>query len=334
MISMQAQQKQFDLNDLTPGGKTHDQFRPADIKGAGWCGDNFIFTQGDSILTTDYAGKTKKNPLITLDRLNKALEDIQLKPLKKLPALTFSSEAEPQTATLFAENKILTYNFKKDKITAIIPYQDKDSGFDLNTDHSWVAVNQESKLFVIGQDGKRKEVSDDTNADIVWGQAVHRNEFGISKGTFWSPDGKKLAFYRMDQSMVTDYPLVDVAARTGKAMPVKYPMAGMTSHEVTVGIFHPETGKTIFLQTGEPRDHYLTNIEWTPDNQSILIAELNREQNKMDLNRYDAQTGKLMYTLFSESSEKYVEPENPPFFLPGNPDLFIWQSDRDGYNHL
>ena len=334
IMSIQAQTKSFTLHDLTPGGKTYEQFKPADLKNAGWCGDTFIFTQDEAIIATDKNGKPHKKQLITLANLNKALEANQLKPLKGLPAFTFPKESNPETVHFFAENKVLTYDFKKNQITHILPYDEKDGGFDFNDNRTMVAVNNGNQLFVIDAEGNRTEVSSGNEADIIWGQAVHRNEFGIHKGTFWSPDGKLLAFYRMDQSMVADYPLVDISARIAKAENIKYPMAGMTSHEVTLGVFNPKTGKIVYLETGEPKDHYLTNISWTPDNQSILIAELNREQNEMTLNRYDAQSGKKMYTLFSEKSDKYVEPENPAFFLPQHDDLFIWQSERDGFNHM
>ena len=334
MMSVQAQQKSFTLNDLIPGGKTYEQFKPADLKNAGWYGDTFIYNQGDSVLTTDKNGKPHKKPLITLAQLNDALATISLKPLKGLPAFSFPKETNATTGRFFADNHIITYDFKKNRIVSSVPYDEKDGGFDFNKDQSYVAVNNGDRLFIIDKAGKRSEVSTGNQSDIVWGQAVHRNEFGIDKGTFWSPDGKRLAFYRMDQSMVTDYPLVDISARTATLQNIKYPMAGMTSHEVTLGIFDPETGKTVYMETGEPKDHYLTNISWTPDNKSILIAELNREQNEMALNRYDAITGKRMQTLFTESSDKYVEPEHTPFFLPGQNDLFIWQSKRDGYNHL
>ena len=91
------------------------------------------------------------------------------------------------------------------------------------------------------------------------------NEFGINKGTFWSPKGNLLAFYRMDESMVTQYPLVDITARVGEVNNVRYPMAGMTSHQVKVGIYNPATGKSIYLNAGDPTDRYFTNISWAPD---------------------------------------------------------------------
>lgn len=169
---------------------------------------------------------------------------------------------------------------------------------------------------------------------VVCGQTVHRNEFGISKGTFWSPSGQLLAFYRMDESMVSQYPLVDITARVGKVDPVRYPMAGMTSHKVQVGIYNPATGKTLYLNTGDPTDRYFTNISWAPDEKSLFLIELNRDQNHSKLCQYDAETGKLMDTLYQEKHPKYVEPQQPIVFLPWDDTKFIYQSQKDGYNHL
>jgi len=175
-------------------------------------------------------------------------------------------------------------------------------------------------------------VSKETNPDVLVGQSVHRNEFGISKGTFWSPSGGKLAFYRMDQSMVTDYPLVDISTQPAKVRNIKYPMAGQKSHHVTVGVYDLKSKLVVYLQTGEPKEQYLTNISWMPGEKHLTIAVLNREQNHMKLNQYDVETGQLVKTLFEEKHEKYVEPEHAALFVDNN--RFIWQSERDGFNHL
>ena len=177
-------------------------------------------------------------------------------------------------------------------------------------------------------------VSTDGSNDLVYGEAVHRNEFGILKGTFWSPDGQQLAFYRMDQSMVPDYPQVDITTRIATTYPDKYPMAGEAMHKVTVGIFTPATGKTVWLQAGDPTDRYFTNISWSPDNRKIYMIELNRDQNHAELACYDAATGQKEGVLYEESHPKYVEPLHGLLFLPWNPSQFIYQSQRDGYNHL
>lgn len=189
-------------------------------------------------------------------------------------------------------------------------------------------------------------INDSTTTDIVFGQAVHRNEFGIDGGIFWSPDKKKLAFYRMDQSMVGDYPLVQSDDRESTVKMVKYPMAGMTSHQVTLGVYDTVSEGTVYLKTNSKPvaeqvekglndpEHYLPCVTWRPDGKQIYIAELNRLQNFLALNVYDVETGDYIETLFAEESEKYVEPLNPLYFLPGSNDKFVWQSQRDGFNHL
>ena len=171
-------------------------------------------------------------------------------------------------------------------------------------------------------------------SDIVWGQSVHRNEFGINGGTFWSPKSHLLAFYRMDQSMVGRYPLLQTNPREADVKWIRYPMAGMASHHVTVGIYNPDTQQTVWLKSPiDDPEHYYTCICWRPDEQQLYIAELNRLQNHMDLNVYDAHTGAYVETLFTEQSDKYVEPQHPLYFLPGTNDRFVWLSQRNGYCH-
>ena len=195
------------------------------------------------------------------------------------------------------------------------------------------AYTKENNLFVTLADGTEWQVTDEP-AGVVCGQAVHRNEFGIEDGIFWSPKGNRLAFYRMDESMVTDYPQVNHTTRISTLEPDKYPMAGMTSHVVTVGVFNPETKEVVWLKTGDTTDRYLTNISWSPDETKVYIIELNRDQNHAWLVRYNAITGEKEGVLFEETHDKYVEPEHPITFLPWDADLFIYQSQRDGYNHL
>ena len=189
-------------------------------------------------------------------------------------------------------------------------------------------------MHILSPDGRNTIVTRETQDGIVCGQAVHQREFGITKGMFWSPKGSALAFYRMDERMVTAYPLVNIDTRCATPVPHKYPMAGMKSHEVTVGVYQVATGQTVWLETGLPKEKYLTNIAWSPDEKSIYIAELNREQNEMHLMRYSALTGKKEADLFTETDRCYVEPQHPVLFLPNDPDKFIWQSEADGYNHL
>ncbi len=199
---------------------------------------------------------------------------------------------------------------------------------------------KEGNLYV---DSKLVERGDGYN--IVLGESVHRNEFGINGGLFWSPKGNRLAFYRMDQSMVVDYPIVNTKAREAEVRNIKYPMAGMKSHEVTVGVWDATAQKLVYLNnardtTVHEREMYLTNIAWSPDEKYVFIAKVNREQNHMWLEQYDAVSGAFMKVLFEETNPRYVEPCEPMIFLPSNGkrlpggDQFLWFSMRDGYKHL
>ena len=192
------------------------------------------------------------------------------------------------------------------------------------------------QLYLVAPDGKRTQLTTDGSREIVYGEAVHRNEFGIEEGVFWSPDKQKVAFYRMDQSMVTDYPQVNIDERIALHEPDKYPMAGDTSHKVTVGVIANLQDPTsiIYLEAGDPTDRYFTNIAWSPDAKTIYMFELNRDQNDCQLVSYDATTGKKIKELYRETNTKYVEPLHPIVFLPWDDSKFIMQSQRDGYNHL
>ena len=196
------------------------------------------------------------------------------------------------------------------------------------------AFLRDDNLWVRYADGHDVQLSKDGSREIVYGQSVHRDEFGIYKGTFWSNSGKKLAFYRMDQSMVADYPQVNTFKREAELEPDKYPMAGMTSHQVTVGIFDLDTENTIYLNVGDPTDRYFTNIAWGPDDKTLYLYELNRDQNYCTLDAYDVITGNKIKTLYTETSDKYVEPQHPITFLPWDSCKFIYWSWKDGFTHL
>ncbi|TAF33259.1 MAG: S9 family peptidase [Cytophagales bacterium] len=239
-----------------------------------------------------------------------------------------------QSLVFSHDNRLFEYNTNAKKLKQIAFSPENAANHDQSSAQHW-AFTVDENLWVCPQNATEPiAITQDGNRDLVYGQSVHRNEFGIVKGTFWSPDGQKLAFYRMDQKMVTDYPLTSYSTVPAQNAPTKYPMAGQASHHVTVGVWNTANKQTVYLKTEGPSDQYLTNISWSADNKSVFIAVLNRDQNAMQLNQYDAATGNFIKTLFEEKNERYVEPEHGLLFLPNNPNQFIWQSERDGFNHL
>ena len=332
-LEMSAQDKKlFTLEDLNFGGNNYRNLQPENMW-LTWWGDQLVQTDVETCHLIDV--KTgKKKLLFTLEDVNKWADSDEEanRYVRHLMNATFPYPDQPLVA-LGNKKSFLLLNFKTHEIV----WQDSISG---QTANDWnklsraTAYVEDYQLFVVDADGKKHQLSTDGSREIVYGQSVHRNEFGINKGTFWSPKGNRLAFYRMDQSMVTDYPQVDIFPRSASYEPDKYPMAGMTSHKVTVGVYDMKADKTIYLQAGDPTDRYFTNIAWSPDEQTIYMFELNRGQNDCRLVSYDAETGAKIAELYREKSDKYVEPLHPIQFLPWDDTKFVMQSQKDGYNHL
>ena len=197
-----------------------------------------------------------------------------------------------------------------------------------------LAFTEENNLYFYNRNQQKIAVTAETNKGIVSGQSIARNEFGINGGIFWSPKASFLAFYQKDQSEVADYPLLDINETPGKLVAIKYPMIGQKSEKPRVGIYNLTTTKTVFISPKGANDDYLTNLCWTPDEKYILIAELNRAQNDMHLNVYDAQTGAFVRTILNEQNPNWVEPEHEAFFPNPNSNNFVWFSEKDGFQNL
>ena len=258
------------------------------------------------------------------------LMDRSLYPQREMTSFIFAPDGK--TVTYYKGKELYGFDGKKEfKLTDAQKDWRKPKNNDAKLEER--VELKEGSLYVDG-----KLVTEGDGYNIVLGESVHRNEFGINGGLFWSPKGSRLAFYRMDQSMVVDYPLVNTKAREAEVKPIKYPMAGMKSHEVTVGVWDAAAQKLVYLDTRKDttvheREMYLTNIAWSPDEKFVFIAKVNREQNHMWLEQYDAVSGKLVKVLFEETNPRYVEPCEPMIFTPKG-DQFLWLSMRDGYKHL
>ena len=327
--SMSAQ-KQFTLEDLNYGGNNFHNMVPKNRYTA-WWGDQLVRTDAEFCALVD-KNTGKETRLFSVDDINKWVASIGNIKVHSLYHATFPYPNQ-QLVLLNTSKMRMLVNWKTKQV---VWNQDaKDENFaDWNAQSRAVAFVKGDNLYVNNAQGTLKHLTKDGSRDIVYGQSVHRDEFGIYKGTFWSNDGQKLAFYRMDQSMVADYPLVDIDTRIATETPVRYPMAGEKSHLVTVGIYDLNTDKTVYLNTGDPTDRYFTNIAWAPDGKLIYLIEMNRAQNHYSLDAYDPTTGNKTATLYTESSDKYVHPMHAITFLPWDKSRFILQSEKDGYNHL
>ena len=330
-INGMAQGKQFTLEDLNFGGKNYHNMMP-EYRYLTWWGDKLVERRAeDCLLVDNNTGKTKV--LFTEKDINNIAKTDSTTKLRNMHYATFPYAGKTLVLMKNSQERMLI-DFKSKRVVWRQNVAKGEQNADWNATSRGLAFTKDYNLFVTNSEGNTTQLTTDGNREIVYGEAVHRNEFGINKGTFWNGDGTKLAFYRMDQSMVADYPQVNTFEREATYEPDKYPMAGMTSHKVTVGIYDLTTGKTVYLDAGDPTDRYFSNIAWAPDSKTIYMFELNRDQNDCRLVSYDATTGKKIKELYRETSAKYVEPLHPIVFLPWDSSKFIMQSQRDGYNHM
>ena len=325
-----AQLKQFSLEDLNFGGTNYHNMIP-EYRNITWWGDELVLRNAEECKLVNKANG-KETTLFTEAQLNAWAKTNEDSKILNLGWAQFPYAGKSLVLIANKQERMLI-DFKKK--TVVWRQASKGQEFaDWNNASKAVAYVSNHNLYVMDAEGKTTQLSTDGSREIVYGQAVHRNEFASMKGTFWSPDGTKLAFNRMDQSMVADYPQVNTFEREATYEPDKYPMCGMTSHKVTIGVYDMKTGKTVYLKAGDPTDRYFTNLAWAPDGKKVYMFELNRDQNDCRLTAYDADTGEKTGELYREVDEKYVEPLNPIVFLPWDKSQFIMQSRQDGYNHL
>ena len=332
IMPVQAQEKKmFTPADASYNNRAVYAQRPNQLK---WIGNSEILMQvRDKEIITTMPNSKKEATFLTLDELNGYKKAEGIAELKRIPQLTWINDFQAYFYSL-GENGITLnkMDIKSKTIEAITSIPQDAENQNICNPTLNVAYTIDNNLYVAKGD-KQIQITDNPEG-VVAGQSVHRNEFAINGGIFWSPDGKLLAYYSMDERMVTDYPLVNIQARIATTKPIKYPMAGMTSHQVTLHVYNIATGKEIVVKTGEPAEQYLTAITWNPDNKRIYIGVLNREQNHLKFNEYSAITGDFIQTIFEDRDEQYVEPQGPAYFLPDNSDQFIWKAQRDGYYHL
>lgn len=198
----------------------------------------------------------------------------------------------------------------------------------------FVAEGKE-EIYRLDPDGGRKMIYVEKDPSFTVRKTPSRNEFGIEEMFFLSPDKRKVAFYRLNETSVTEFPVT--SAPNGSEMPrttlLKYPFAGTKqSEQVEVGILDVEEGSVTWLKN-DGEICYWIGLTWSPDSQSLFCYGLNRSQQRSRLLQFDATTGGITREILCEEDSKYVEPEYSPLFIDAQ--RFLFQSRTfSGYNHI
>lgn len=327
IIAQNSVKKELSLEDavLNAGSK----FRPQNIAGLRFLGnsDNLLRISEDKKAVLSSKVKTLKwDTLLTTNDFNKTVGTN----LKTIPSIFESNDS---CLILSSKGSYYRYFYKTKKTELIFKIPEFGENHELNFKTSIIAYTNSNNIEIVYPDGSIDKVTDFADPNIVAGQSIARNEFGIDKGLFWSNDGKMLAFYQKDESKVSQFPLVDITTIPASLNEIKYPMAGSTNEIPGVGVYNLQTRKTVYLETDENNeDHFITNLAWDSESKFIYLVIINRQQNKLWLKKYDATTGKKINTLFEESNQRYIEPVFPVKFINAN--TFLWFSNRNGFRHL
>ncbi len=327
-LTTQAQLKSISLDEAVM--QQNRAFRADKLQGFQWIPNTTSYVYYTDAFTKMMTANTKDNKpteLLTLVDINKELGT-------KLKNFMGASFIDATSLLINDGGNYYTYNVatKAGKLIQATTETQENAMFDAN--HTNLAFTEKNNLFFYNKNKEKVTVTNETNEAIVSGQFFARNEFGIKEGIFWSPKASFLAFYQKDQSEVADYPLLDITETPGKLESIKYPMIGQKSEKPKVGIYNLAYKKTVFISPKGNSDDYLTNLSWSPDEKYVLIAELNRGQNDMSLNVYDASTGAYVRTILNEKNDNWVEPEHEAFFPNSKSNNFVWFSEKDGYQNL
>ena len=329
LISALASQKSLSLEDAVM--KQYRAFYPERIIGFNWLPNttDYVYLSNDRTTLFKSSVSSKKDEvLFSIDDLEEILdtEIYRFYPMQfKSKDLFFMNDG-----TSFYKVNI------KDRKAEILHHLEENANAPLFESSSGsIAYLINNNVMVRYEDSKKViSVTQNKDENIVSGQAIARSEFGITEGLFWSLQGKYLAFYEKDESKVHNYPLLDINQTPGALNSIKYPMAGQKTEKARVGIFNTESQKTVFIETLKDPEGYLTNISFTPDEKYLFVAEVNRGQNHMWLNVYDALNGAFVKTILEETNDKWVEPEHPAYFPCDKKNNFIWMSEKDGFMNL
>ncbi len=325
-----AQNKLLNMEEAVVG--QYRELYPKTMQNMQWQGDANTFTfQNYENLYQQKINKPDSTLLLTHAELNSMLTKAGLDSVPFIPKLSWENTDEFQ---FFYKTTWCAVSISKMQVIASIKLPDNAKNQSLNYEKKLLAFTIDNNLCLMGTDNKLIKITNNSNKNIVSGQAVSRNEFGIDGGIFWSPNSNFIAYYIKDESKVGNYPLVDITAREAKLKYIKYPMAGMSSENVSLGVYNLTTQKSVYIENQDTvSEKYLTNITWGPEEEYIYIQVLNRDQNHMSLNKYTVTDGSLKATLFNENNDKYEEPLHPLIFLNTKKDQFIYQTRNDGYNH-
>ncbi|MBR1514814.1 MAG: DPP IV N-terminal domain-containing protein [Bacteroidales bacterium] len=203
-------------------------------------------------------------------------------------------------------------------------------------DATKVAFMRDNNLFIKDlKTGEEKQFTDDGLYNHIINGApdwVYEEEFSFSQGFYWSPDSKKIAYMKFDESNVREFQMEEFEGLYPDWYSFKYPKAGEDNSIVEIYVYDLESGKTVKMDTGAETDIYLPRIAWTKDANVLAIQRLNRHQNHLEILAANATSGQSR-VFYDETNDYYIDITDDWHFLEDGK-TFLMTSERSGYNHI
>ena len=302
-------------------------------------GKEYTMIKKGSIVVYDYSTGDSISTLVTADELipsdsDKPIklgsfsmnddEDMFLIPTKRESIYRHSSKSEYYIWDVKSKELKPLSNGGKQQLADFSPASDK------------IAFVRDNNIFIknITTDTEIQITTDGKKNHIIVGTCdwVYEEEFGFTKGFYWSPDGARIAYYRFDESKVKEYTLTYYGDLYPDWEKYKYPKAGEDNSVVEIYVYELETGVTTKMDIGEETDQYIPRIKWTNNPKILAIQRLNRLQNHLDIIAADAISGKSNI-IYSEDNDYYIDITDNLTFL-GDNKYFLITSELDGFNHM
>jgi dipeptidyl-peptidase-4 len=216
----------------------------------------------------------------------------------------------------FCDDKILhaTFSPQGDKVAYV------------KSNNLYVYDLSKNKEIQISKDGEWNKI---INGNCDW---VYEEEFGFTQAFEWSPDGKYLAFYKFDESKVPEFNFAKYDNLYPTDVRFKYPKAGEKNSTISIQLLKLQNNKVSKINIGNDTDIYIPRIKWNVYDGQLLIYQLNRKQNNLNILGYQPNTNKIT-SIYSEINNRYVEIKDEIIFLK-NENSFLHTSEKSGYNHI
>jgi len=178
--------------------------------------------------------------------------------------------------------------------------------------------------------GTETALTSDGTENIINGTSdwVYEEELDLRDAFRWSPDGRRIAFWRLDQSAIRPFYLVNADSLYPQLVPVRYPKAGTPNSQVRIGVAELATGRTTWMDLGSDRDIYVAAMDFAGSPDEIWLTRLNRRQNRLDLLLANAATGAARVVM-TDADSAWGDAHEPQWIDGGRQFLFV--SERDGY---